>query len=91
MALSTTHTNVAQEQRFWSHSEKYDGLHGSFLLYVVELRKEMTFQQSKLNEKTRQFKVVGRAIKYLTIIHNNQLSSKNIWIKVKLIENIVWY
>ena len=76
IAHVTTHSSLMQEQRFWPHSEKYTGLNGNFLAFMGEVRKEMLFQQVKLNEKSRHFKVIGRSVKYIEIICDYRLQSK---------------
>jgi hypothetical protein len=70
IANVTSHSNVLQEQRFWPHNEKYTGLNGNFLAFMGEIRKEMIWQQMKVGDKTRHYKVVGRAIKFVEIICN---------------------
>ena len=72
----SSHTSVAQEKRFWAHEEKYNGLNGNFLAFLHEISKEMTNQMNSKNEKSRMYKVIERAGKYIETIYNNNLSSK---------------
>ena len=35
------HTNATQEQRYWVHTEKFNGYNGNFLSFINELAKEI--------------------------------------------------
>ena len=73
--MAVTHTSAIQEQRFWTQSEKFNGLNGNFLAYMSEVRKEMLHHLANKGEKTRQYKVIERACKYITLIYNYNIGS----------------
>ena len=72
----STHTSVIQEQRWWSQTSKFSGLNGTFLGFINELKKELEHNLRKQKEKTRNWVICSRALKYVTIIHNFSLSTK---------------
>ena len=71
----SSHTTRAQEQQFWSQPEKYNGLNGNFLAFLCEVLKEFERQMGRLNEKSRMFKIIERAQKYIQTIYIHNLSS----------------
>ena len=73
--MTSIHSNRTQEQRYWVHSEKFDGLNGNFLAFVYELSKEIGWYKEKSKEGTRVWKIQDRALKYLQLIYNYGLAS----------------
>ena len=65
-----------QEQRYWVHAEKFNGLKGNFLAFIHELAKETEAQMLKIREGTRYWKVMERSMKYLLLIYIYILGSK---------------
>ena len=72
----STHTSIVQEQRWWSQSSKFSGLNGTFLGFITELKKELEHNCRKQKDKTRNWVICNRALRYVTIIHNFSLSTK---------------
>ena len=72
----STHTSTIQEQRWWSQTSKFSGLNGTFLGFITELKKELEHNLRKQKEKSRNWVICNRALKYITIIHNFSLSTK---------------
>ena len=66
----SSHTNLMQEQRYWVHAEKFNGLNGNFLAFIHELAKEIEAQMLQCREGTRFWKVMERSQEYLLMIYN---------------------
>ena len=71
----------------WSCYTKFDGLNGSFKAFVGNLIGQITFTKGLTKEGTRKHKIQERAIKYLQIIHDDNLSSiKEIHENVRIVK-----
>ena len=72
-----SHTNATQEQRYWVHTEKFNGYNGNFLSFINELAKEIAFQMLSCKEGSRIWKVMERSTKYLQLLYNLQLATED--------------
>ena len=71
----------------WSCYTKFDGLNGSFKAFVGNLIGQITFTKGLTKEGSRKHKIQERAIRYLQIIHDDNLSSiKEIHENVRIVK-----
>ena len=74
--MSALHTNEVQGQMYWPHSERFNGVHGSFLVFTYGLIKQISWTKENSREGTRSWKIQERSIKYLTLIYIYNIASK---------------